>query len=82
MKIKEHWDSVYRSKSDADLSWTQPESLMSLRLIRGACASGRLIDEGGGTSVLPVTSTAHSRLKCRLGQAGTMRVGFLVTTAR
>ncbi len=53
MSTKEHWDSVYRSKGDEDLSWTQPEPLMSLRLIGEACPSGRVIDVGGGTSVLP-----------------------------
>ncbi len=53
MDSKAHWDSIYRSKSDVDMSWTQPEPLMSLRLIGEACASGRVIDVGSGNSVLP-----------------------------
>ena len=53
MDSKAHWDSIYRSKSDVDMSWTQPEPLMSLRLIGEACTSGRIIDVGSGNSVLP-----------------------------
>jgi SAM-dependent methyltransferase len=52
LNSKDHWDSIYQSKSDGDLSWTQPEPLVSLKLIGEACASGRVIDIGGGTSVL------------------------------
>lgn len=52
MNRKEHWESIYRSKSDENLSWTQPEPLLSLKLIGEACSSGRVIDVGGGTSVL------------------------------
>ena len=52
MKTKEHWDSVYQSKGDEDLSWTQLEPLVSLALIAEACPAGRVIDVGGGTSVL------------------------------
>ncbi len=52
MRIKEHWDSVYQSKADEDLSWTQLEPRMSLALIGEACPAGRVIDMGGGTSVL------------------------------
>src|SRR5579863_8687230 len=52
MNRKEHWESIYRSKSDEQLSWTQPEPLLSLKLIGEACSSGRVIDIGGGTSVL------------------------------
>lgn len=52
MNRKGHWDSIYESKSDEDLSWTLPEPLMSLKLIGEACFSGRVIDVGGGTSTL------------------------------
>jgi SAM-dependent methyltransferase len=50
---RDHWESVYASKGDADLSWTQPEQALSLSLIREACPTGRVIDVGSGTSVLP-----------------------------
>ena len=49
---KEHWETVYESKSDAELSWTQAEPRTSLSLIEEVCAAGRLIDVGGGASVL------------------------------
>ena len=81
MKIKEHWDSVYQSKTDEDLSWTQLEPFISLALIAEACPAGRVIDVGGGTSVLPerlldrgysvtvldVSETALDRARERLG---------------
>ncbi len=52
MNSKEHWDAIYRSKSDEEFSWTQAEPLLSLRLISEACPSGKVIDVGGGKSVL------------------------------
>jgi len=51
-KPQEHWDSVYASKSDADLSWTQQQPAASLALIEEASPAGRIIDVGGGTSPL------------------------------
>src|SRR5512141_2302063 len=42
---KEHWEAVYASKSDA-------EPRTSLSLIEEVCAAGRVIDVGGGVSVL------------------------------
>jgi SAM-dependent methyltransferase len=47
-----HWESVYISKSDGELSWTQAEPATSLALIAEACSTGRVIDVGGGTSLL------------------------------
>ncbi len=52
MNSKEHWDSIYQSKSGEEMSWTQLEPHLSLELIREVCSSGRIIDVGGGTSVL------------------------------
>jgi SAM-dependent methyltransferase len=52
MTPREHWESVYASKGDADVSWTQPDPRLSLSLIREVCPQGRVIDVGGGTSVL------------------------------
>ena len=49
---KGHWDSVYASKEDAELSWTQADPATSLALIREICPAGRVIDIGGGTSAL------------------------------
>jgi SAM-dependent methyltransferase len=59
-----HWDSVYGSKGDAEVSWTEAEPARSLALIAEACPSrprgagsdavrrARVIDVGGGTSRL------------------------------
>jgi SAM-dependent methyltransferase len=80
-----HWDSVYASKSDAQLSWTQAEPAMSLTLIADACPSGRVIDVGGGTSllaerlldrgyavtVLDISEEAIDRARHRLGDRAT-----------
>jgi 2-polyprenyl-3-methyl-5-hydroxy-6-metoxy-1,4-benzoquinol methylase len=55
VKRKEHWESVYQAKAEAQVSWTQPEPRLSLSLIREVCPRGRVIDVGGGTSVLAET---------------------------
>jgi SAM-dependent methyltransferase len=82
MSSKDHWETVYSSKADADVSWTQPEPQMSLLLIAEVCPSGRVIDVGGGTSVLvdrlldqgysvavlDISEAALQRAKARLGQ--------------
>jgi SAM-dependent methyltransferase len=51
---KEHWDQVYSSRSEHDVSWYQPEPRLSLELIRAyaPAESGRIIDVGGGASTL------------------------------
>lgn len=51
---KRHWEQVYRSKSDREVSWFQPDPRLSLELI-AATACGRdepVIDIGGGASRL------------------------------
>jgi SAM-dependent methyltransferase len=81
MSRQDHWDKVYASKSDAEVSWTQAEPRTSLALIAEVCPSGRVIDVGGGTSslaerlldagysaaVLDISATALARAKARLG---------------
>jgi 2-polyprenyl-3-methyl-5-hydroxy-6-metoxy-1,4-benzoquinol methylase len=52
MDMKQHWDSVYRSKPDTELSWTQTDPRPSLSLIHEFCPTGHVIDVGGGSSVL------------------------------
>ncbi|MGC9158986.1 MAG: class I SAM-dependent methyltransferase [Terracidiphilus sp.] len=49
---REHWEAIYQSKSEEEMSWTQSEPLLSLKLIGEACSAGRVIDVGGGISVL------------------------------
>jgi SAM-dependent methyltransferase len=81
MSAQAHWESVYASKSDLDLSWTQPEPATSVSLIEEVCPAGRVIDVGGGTSllaerllgrgysvaVLDISQTAIDRARNRLG---------------
>jgi 2-polyprenyl-3-methyl-5-hydroxy-6-metoxy-1,4-benzoquinol methylase len=49
---KDHWESMYASKGDVEVSWTQTDPAVSLALIQEICPSGRVIDIGGGTSAL------------------------------
>lgn len=52
MSNKDHWESVYASRTDAELSWTQPDPHLSLSLIAEVCPTGSVIDVGGGASQL------------------------------
>jgi 2-polyprenyl-3-methyl-5-hydroxy-6-metoxy-1,4-benzoquinol methylase len=81
MNTQEHWESLYASKGDRDLSWTQPEPRTSVSLIGEVCPAGRVIDVGGGGSflaeklldrgysvaVLDISQTAIDRARNRLG---------------
>ena len=76
-----HWENVYASTSDAELSWTQVEPATSLELIEDVCPAGLVIDVGGGTSplaerlldrgygvtVLDISQAAIDRARERLG---------------
>lgn len=53
MNAKDHWESVYTSKGDAEVSWTQSEPRASLSLIAKASSPpSRVIDVGAGASIL------------------------------
>jgi uncharacterized UPF0146 family protein len=52
VSTKDHWESVYTSRADTELSWMQPDPQLSLSLIAEVCPVGRVIDVGGGTSLL------------------------------
>ncbi|MDP2653704.1 MAG: class I SAM-dependent methyltransferase [Candidatus Omnitrophota bacterium] len=51
---KSHWENVYTNKTPAEVSWYQLEPAVSLRLIAstGVNRAGKIIDVGGGASVL------------------------------
>jgi SAM-dependent methyltransferase len=50
---EEHWDAIYGSRSDAELSWYQSTPELSLQLIqRHAAPRARVLDAGGGVSRL------------------------------
>ena len=81
MDAKSHWESIYQSKPDDSLSWTQSDPVFSLDLIARATPIGRVIDVGGGCSVLAerlldrgysvtvldISQTALDRACARLG---------------
>jgi SAM-dependent methyltransferase len=51
---KEHWEAVYQTKGETDVSWFQDDPRLSLELIRAfaPAGGGRIIDVGGGASLL------------------------------
>jgi SAM-dependent methyltransferase len=81
---KRHWEEVYSAGGEADFSWYRGEPRLSLELILAVApiADGRVIDVGGGNSVLvdrlldrsfvsvavlDVSETALSKARSRLG---------------
>src|SRR5208337_169865 len=81
---KEHWEQVYSTKGETGVSWYQREPHLSLELIRAVApaAGGRIIDIGGGASVLvdtlldlpfekiavlDISETALGKARARLG---------------
>ncbi len=93
MDRKTHWQGVYSSKSDDELSWHQPDPQPSLDLIiEAAGVTGRVIDVGGGSSslaaklldngfkkvaVLDISTAALDRARLKLG-ARAGRVEWIV----
>jgi hypothetical protein len=49
-----HWNGVYRTKSERDVSWFEPVPALSLRMIEaaGLDADTSVLDVGGGDSHL------------------------------
>ena len=54
MDRKAHWETIYTTKAPTDVSWFQASPDLSLELIAatGAGKNARIIDVGGGASVL------------------------------
>ena len=84
-KRKEHWEAVYQSKGETEVSWYQTEPHLSLELITSVAPTrdGRIIDVGGGASVLvdrlldipfkeiavlDISETAPGKARARLGE--------------
>ncbi|SIO60798.1 Methyltransferase domain-containing protein [Singulisphaera sp. GP187] len=82
---KSHWEGVYSNKSEASVSWYQDEPTRSLELIGEVAPvqGGRIIDVGGGASVLvdrlihlpfdriavlDISETALGKARSRLGE--------------
>lgn len=93
MDRRQHWQHVYETKADDQLSWFQPRPTTSLALIRAIVpAPASVIDIGGGQSslaaallregvahvaVLDISVVAIDRAKARLGQSAD-RVRWIV----
>jgi ubiquinone/menaquinone biosynthesis C-methylase UbiE len=82
--LKAHWERVYSTSGSTGVSWYQREPRLSLELIRAVApaAGGRVIDVGGGASllvdrlldlpferiaVLDISETALAEARTRLG---------------
>jgi SAM-dependent methyltransferase len=54
MHTKNHWETVYTTKSADGVSWFQPHAEMSMRFIRasGLGCDAAILDVGGGASTL------------------------------
>lgn len=86
MGRREHWEQVYETKGDADLSWFQARPRVSLGLLEGLGEGVRsVIDVGGGQSMLAgelaargvervcvvdISARALERARERVGEAG------------
>jgi len=51
---KAHWENIYQTRSDREVSWFQPTPALSMELIRqsGLAPDEGIIDVGGGASLL------------------------------
>jgi 2-polyprenyl-3-methyl-5-hydroxy-6-metoxy-1,4-benzoquinol methylase len=54
MTTKAHWETVYKSKAEDEVSWYRPHLEVSLKLIEGATSNSgsAVIDVGGGEATL------------------------------
>jgi ubiquinone/menaquinone biosynthesis C-methylase UbiE len=54
MQSKSHWENIYSTRSETEVSWFQPHATLSTDLIRRICATpaAAIIDVGGGASTL------------------------------
>src|SRR5689334_18771140 len=91
---KGHWETIYSTKPETGVSWYQDEPRLSLELIGTVVprSGGRIIDVGGGASVLvdklldlpfaeiavlDISETALGKARARLGERAE-RVGWVV----
>lgn len=94
MDREKHWQAVYETKRESEVSWYAPHLAESLRLIREvAPPTARIIDVGGGAStlvddllaegyraitVLDIAEAALSATRKRLGEQAA-QVSFVVS---
>lgn len=84
MDRKQHWETIYSTKANTEVSWYEIDPKVSFDLIKLASPTcGRVVDVGGGQSflvhklldsrfekvaVLDISSVALERAKSRLGE--------------
>lgn len=92
-----HWEKVYQTKDESEVSWHQEEPTVSLELIREVAApESDVIDVGGGSSVLAgrlvalgfqhvtvldISPSALERAKARIGEAS-QRIHWIAADIR
>jgi SAM-dependent methyltransferase len=61
MQSKSHWEHIYSTRSETEVSWFQPHATLSTDLIHRICAipTAAIIDVGGGASTLVDDLLAH-----------------------
>src|ERR1700747_996060 len=60
MDVKDHWETIYRTKAANEVSWYQREAAVSLALIRQvASGNAAILDIGGGASTLVDSLLSH-----------------------
>jgi SAM-dependent methyltransferase len=54
MDARQHWEAIYQSKRETEVSWFQPAARLSLELIQQVAPvrTASIIDAGGGASTL------------------------------
>lgn len=93
----QHWNGVFQTKADNEVSWYQANPAISLRLLKKwASPTGATIDIGAGTSilvdvllddgwedvtVLDVSASAVTKVQDRLGQRADV-VKFVIADVR
>ena len=65
MERAAHWNRVYTSKGEREVSWFEPQPTVSLEMLEaaGMTTSSRVLDVGGGDSRLVDALTARG-LRC------------------
>lgn len=62
MQAKEHWENVYSTKAEDEVSWFQEHAELSIKLIldAGVPCTASIIDVGGGASTLVDDLLSHA----------------------
>jgi len=89
---RSHWEAVYETKGESEVSWHQDEPTCSLELVTAyAPPGGRVVDIGGGSSVLAgrlatlgfavtvldISTAALTRAHSRIDQATAAKIDWV-----